>query len=301
MTTLTLLLLIVAGAGVSLVLTGLPWFRRVALADRLRPYTRHGGAVASPGHRGLSLNHVLVPVLADAGTRLGRLLGVTTDLATRLARADSPLQPDEFRLRQFAWTLSGLLAGAMLAIWISPPAALAALLVVGLPVLAALGCEQQLSNAAAGRQRRLTAELPVVVEQLGMLLSAGFSLTAALSRLADRGTGVIAHDLAEVVLRIRQGVSIAAALTEWAELTDLDSVRRLVTVLGLHSEAGDLGALISGEARAVRDEAHRDLLETIERRSQLVWIPVTVATLVPGLIFLAVPFYSAMSQVTGGS
>jgi hypothetical protein len=38
----------------------------------------------------------------------------------------------------------------------------------------------------------------------------------------------------------------------------------------------------------------------IERRSQLVWIPVTVATLVPGLIFLAVPFMSAMAQVTGG-
>ena len=70
-------------------------------------------------------------------------------------------------------------------------------------------------------------------------------------------------------------------------------------MLHLHGDAGDLGALIAEEARSIR-EAHRDLLESIERRAQLVWIPVTVATLVPGLIFLAVPFMSAMAQVTGG-
>jgi hypothetical protein len=59
--------------------------------------------------------------------------------------------------------------------------------------------------------------------------------------------------------------------------------------------------LIAAEARSVRAEAHRELIESIERRAQLVWIPVTVATLVPGLIFLAVPFYSAMAQVAGAS
>jgi tight adherence protein C len=32
----------------------------------------------------------------------------------------------------------------------------------------------------------------------------------------------------------------------------------------------------------------------MERRSQQVWIPVTVATLVPGVIFLAVPFVEAL-------
>ena len=71
-------------------------------------------------------------------------------------------------------------------------------------------------------------------------------------------------------------------------------------MLRLHDDAGDLGSLIAQEARTIRAAAHRDLLEVIERRSQLVWVPVTVATLVPGLIFLAVPFMSAMTQVTGG-
>jgi hypothetical protein len=67
----------------------------------------------------------------------------------------------------------------------------------------------------------------------------------------------------------------------------------------LHRQAGDLGLLISDEARSIRDEHHRTLLESISRRGQLVWIPVTVATLVPGLVVLAVPFASAVGQITG--
>ncbi|MCB9388397.1 MAG: hypothetical protein H6512_02030 [Acidimicrobiia bacterium] len=40
---------------------------------------------------------------------------------------------------------------------------------------------------------------------------------------------------------------------------------------------------------------HRELLASMEKRSQQVWIPVTVATLVPGAIFVAVPFLQALS------
>ena len=69
---------------------------------------------------------------------------------------------------------------------------------------------------------------------------------------------------------------------------------RLVSVLALNRQAGDLGRLIGDEARSIRRDVHRELVETIERRGQQVWIPVTVATLVPGVIFLAVPFVEAL-------
>jgi len=49
----------------------------------------------------------------------------------------------------------------------------------------------------------------------------------------------------------------------------------------------------------MRADTHRRLVESIERRSQLVWVPVTVATLVPGLLLLGIPFISALRQVTG--
>ena len=139
-----------------------------------------------------------------------------------------------------------------------------------------------------------------MAEHLGILLAAGFSLPSALNRLSRSRQRRRRHDLAQVVRRIRQGLSELDALREWAALIDVDGVDRLVGVLALHREAGDLGALISSESQAIRADAHRRLIESIERRSQLVWVPVTVATLVPGLILLAVPFVAAMGRVTGG-
>jgi hypothetical protein len=49
----------------------------------------------------------------------------------------------------------------------------------------------------------------------------------------------------------------------------------------------------------MRREAHRRLVESIERRAQQVWVPVTVAALLPGAIFLAVPFIDALSLIAG--
>ena len=77
-------------------------------------------------------------------------------------------------------------------------------------------------------------------------------------------------------------------------MADVDALRRLVGVLAFNRQAGDLGRLIGDEARAIRRDVHRELIETIERRGQQVWVPVTVAALVPGVIFLAVPFIEAL-------
>ena len=93
---------------------------------------------------------------------------------------------------------------------------------------------------------------------------------------------------------MRQGLTEVEALREWAEVAGVDALDHLVPLLALNSEAADLARLISEEARSIRREAQRQLVETIERRAQQVWIPVTVATLVPGVIFMAVPFVEAL-------
>ena len=94
--------------------------------------------------------------------------------------------------------------------------------------------------------------------------------------------------------RIRQGLTEVEALREWATIADVDALDRLVAVLALNREAGDLGRLVADEARSIRREVQRELIEQIERRAQQVWIPVTVATLVPGAVLLAVPFIEAL-------
>ena len=159
--------------------------------------------------------------------------------------------------------------------------------------------EQQAAAASAAWQRRIFLELPVIAEQLGMLTSAGWSLGAALTRVANRGTGACSADLARVIQRMRQGLSEVDALREWTALAEVDELDRLVAVLALNREAADLGRLIADEARSIRREAQRELIETIERRNQQVWIPVTFAALVPGVLLMGIPFVDALSLFSG--
>ena len=109
---------------------------------------------------------------------------------------------------------------------------------------------------------------------------------------------MIASDLDMVLNRVHQGLAIDVALTEWASLAGVGELDRLVHILTLHQAATDLGPLISAEARVIRREAHRRLIAQMEQRAQLVWVPVTVAALLPGAIFLAVPFADALRLVS---
>lgn len=287
--------------GVTLLLSEVRWFARPSLLDRLRPYAP--GGMASRSRTRLpsmeSFRDVIGPLCRVSGERLSRALGVSEDLATRLERIHSPLDVTAFRVRQLGWSGAGFAVGCLLAVALHPPFVLALVFIVSGPSLAFLILENQVAKASEAWKRRLFLELPVLSEQLAMLLSAGFSLGAALNRLAARGRGNAARDLARVCGRIRQGLSEIEALREWAALAEVEALDRLIPVLALNREASDLGRLISEEARAIRRHVQRELVETAERRGQQVWVPVTVAALVPGVMFLAIPFIHALQLFSG--
>jgi hypothetical protein len=282
--------------GATLVLSEVRWFARRSLADRLRPYTP--SAAPAPARAGLlsfeSFREVVGPVSQATGERLSRLFGVSEELSVRLGRVHSPYDVTTFRIRQLGASIAALLCAGVLDLALQPPLVVGVLLLFGVPLLAFLTLEQQVASQSAAWQRRVFLELPVVAEQLAMLLSSGYSLGAALNRLSQRGKGACAEDLRRVMSRGRQGLTEVEALREWAELVRVGALDRLIPVLALHSEAADLGRLISEEARSIRRDVQRELVETMERRSQSVWIPVTVATLVPGVILLASPFTQAL-------
>jgi pilus assembly protein TadC len=234
-----------------------------------------------------------------AGNRLAALFGVADDAGTRLRRIHSPLTVPGFRTRELAWSGVGLALGLLASVAFALPVPLAVLAVIGAPLLAFLVLEQRLSAASARWQDDVLHELPVVAEQMAMLLAAGYSLGAALNRIAERGQGCCARDLRGVTNRTRQGVAADVALREWATALGVPAVDRLVAVLALNTEASDLGRLVAVEARQCRKEVHRKTTELIERRGEQVWIPVTVATLVPGVVLIAVPFLSALHAFSG--
>ena len=297
---LALLSAVMLWIGATLLLSRVRWFARRPLVERLRPYAAAGDQGAS--RAGLlsveSFRDVIGPVAREVGSRIASLFGVDEDLATRLERVHSPLDATAFRVRQLGVAGAAFVLGTLLALGLRLPPAIGLLFACGVPLLAFLVVEQQLARESAKWQSRVLLELPVVSEQLGMLLSAGYSLGAALNRLAVRGRGNCGRDLARVCGRIRQGLTDVDALREWAALERVDALDRLVSLLRLNREAGDLGRLIAEEARSIRRDVHRQLIETVERRGQQVWIPVTVATLVPGVIFLAIPFTEAMRLFT---
>jgi Flp pilus assembly protein TadB len=293
--------LIALWAGATLLLSLFRPFTRSSLFDRLRPFVAPQAA-RSRNATGLvsveSFAEVIGPLAGWIGSNLNRVLGISDDLELRLRRIGSPFDVSAFRVRQV--TVGGIAAlaglGLGLALGLETSAGTIAPLGLALAagVLAFLVLEQQVVAASNRRRRRLFEELPVVTEQVGMLLGAGYSLGASLNRVASRSSGVCAQDLRAVANRIRQGLSDIDALREWADLADVPELSRLVGVLALNRQAGDLGRLISEEARSMRREAHRQTLEAIERRGQMVWIPVTVATLLPGVLLMSIPFVSAL-------
>jgi hypothetical protein len=288
--------------GTTLLLSHVRWFSRPPLVERLRPYSPAG--MAATGRRGSilsveSFRDVVRPLCRTLGERLARLFGVSEELGVRLERIHSPDDVTAFRVRQVGWSVAGFGTGTLLAIALRPPAPIALLFVVSGPLLGFLLPEQRVASASEAWQRRLRLELPVVAEQLAMLLSAGYSLGAALNRLAARGQGNVSRDLMRVCGRLRQGLTEIEALREWDDVADVEALHRLLPILALNREAADLGRLISEEARSIRKDTQRRLIETAERRAQQVWIPVTVAALVPGVIFLAVPFLEALRLFAG--
>ncbi|MEI7592196.1 MAG: type II secretion system F family protein [Actinomycetes bacterium] len=298
-----LTLAVLAGwAGCTLLFSEIPWFRRPRLVDRISTYTP--GASHRSGTNRLwsvmSFREVLNPLAQSLGATLSRLFGVSEELGVRLARSHASLSVAAFRTRQLGASIAALGISAALLLVIQPTPIISLLFLIGAPLLIFLLIEQRAARESTRWQRRIFLELPVVSEQLAMLIGAGYSVGSALNRLSRRGSGACATDLAQVCGRMRQGLSDIDAMREWAELADVDALSRLVTILAMNRDASDLATLISEEARTIRRDTQRELIETIERRGQQVWIPVTAATLIPGVLFMVVPFIEAMRLFTTG-
>ncbi|MGQ0744762.1 MAG: type II secretion system F family protein [Acidimicrobiales bacterium] len=297
-----LLLAVLAGGGAMIALSALPRFRRRSLTERLLPHTPAGIAQSARRRPTRSRRETRAGAKDHPVEGFGRLadvvvsgLGGFEPVATRLDRIGSESAIADFRIRQVAAALAGLVASAGLG-WALAPGAIAglALLLAG-PAAGMMAMDRHLHRLGRKWQAQVETELPVVVEQMAMLVDAGYSTGAAMARIARRGRGLVAADLGRVANRVAQGLTETQALGEWAQRSDLASVRRLVRLLDRGTQTTELGRLLAGEARSLRTSLHRLTLARVERRAQTIWIPVTVAALVPGTIFLAVPFMHALT------
>ncbi|HZU71724.1 MAG TPA: type II secretion system F family protein [Acidimicrobiales bacterium] len=299
---MTLRLALVSGLclwlGLSLLFSLVPAWSRPPLADRLRPFAL---GQAQPARRPPAggFRQGLAVVAATIGETVSRAVGSFDDAESRLRRIHSPLSLPAFRMRQLGWAVAAVGVSLAVLAWLRPPAAVGLAALPAAVVSAYMLTEAWLNRACRTWDRRRLLELPIVVEQLAMLMAAGYSLGSALGRVAGRGSGACAMDLAVVCARIHQGVDERRALGEWANATRSRPVERLVAVLALSRDTSDLGALLAQESRSIRRQVQRQTVELMDRRAQQVWVPVTVAALVPGVVFLAVPFVQALRVFAG--
>ena len=118
-----------------------------------------------------------------------------------------------------------------------------------------------LGNRIAARQARIRRGLPDVLDLLVICIEAGLSLDQGVARTADElsiAQPAICDELAIVVLEQRAGSPRADAWRHFAERTNVDSVRNLVSVLVQSEKFG------TSIAKTLR--IHSDTLRTQRRQ-----------------------------------
>ena len=238
--------------GLTLLLSEFRVFRRVGLAERLEAYTAGGHRRSAAGMLSVdSFKEVIAPLSHAIGERITRMLRVSEELSARLERVHSPVSVTGFRVHQVGWSATAFCLAVIISVVTSLSALFAMGAVVGAPMLAFLILEQQAISASVRWQKRVRMELPVLTEQIGMLMAAGWSLGGALARMSERGTGVCSTDLERVMSRIRQGLSEIDALREWARKSGC----RSPVQAGVGAVAQPRGSR-SGQAHQRRSQIH---------------------------------------------
>lgn len=292
---------IALGLGLWSLLALVPRIGAARLAARIAPYLVDvsPAAVEAATRRPAEPASLLAGIVAPAGRRvraaLAAVLGSDPVVERRLRQAGSTATVDALRGRQLLSGAAGAAAGIALAVLVGRSAAVPAVVPVLLAVVvAAAGVllpDQWLAYAARGRRARIAAELPTVLEFLGLSLAAGESILDALRRVARLGGGDLARELGRVVAEVHAGAALADALQRCAAELELPAFTRTVDQLvGALERGTPLVDVLRAQVQDSRDESKRDLLESAGKKE--------IAMLVP-LVFLILPVTVAFAIFPG--
>ncbi len=291
------LLGLAGGAGLLLVLRGLPLGRNPDLADRVGPYL--GDAAAAPRAGGGAIRAAR-SLPGRAVPLLDRVLGGAPSVRRRLAQAGRDTTLERFRLEQLAWGAAGLagaLAFSLLLLTTATVRRPGALVV--LCALAAVGGvlarDRMLSREVAVREARMMAEFPTLAELLALSVSAGEGAVAALERVTSVGRGELAAELRVALADARAGATLTEALTRVADRTGVPALARFVDGVAVAVERGTpLAEVLRAQAADAREAGRRELLEAGGKREILMMIPVVFLILPVTVVFALFPGYFAL-------
>jgi tight adherence protein C len=287
------------GLGLSLVIGGLPVFRRPGLTERLEPYLRDTPRPSSLLARTEPVSlagatRLLGPVVRDLARAVERLLGGATSVRRRLLRAGVPPDVERFRAEQVVWGVAGALAGVVLGalamVFRGASALPVVLLVVCFSGAGIVARDLWLTRAANRRERRMLAEFPTIAELLALAVSAGEGATGALDRVCRLSRGELSAELGACLAEARAGANLPTALQGLADRTGLPSLSRFVDGIVVAVERGTpLAEVLRAQAQDVRESGRRAVMEEGGRKEIAMMVPVVFLVLPVTVLFAIYP------------
>jgi len=284
----------------------LPPTRR--LEPRLRPYVQlarsrlglsadlSAPALPGPAVSASTLGALFGPMLGAAARRLSALLDAGDDEALRLRLRQggfAETSPDQYRMRQLAWTTGAASAGATLGLVVTHGAAGTLVLAGAGATFGATRWRGRVSSAIEARRRRMRIELYTAAHLLAMLIRTGHGPLQSVRLLVARGRGPVIEELGEALAWAAGGMGEVEAFERLAADTPEPAAARVYRLLASGIAAGgDLGTALLAMSDDLRAERREQLEREATRRRGAMLIP-TIAIMAPVvLLFVAAPLPS---------
>jgi tight adherence protein C len=281
----------IGGLGLVLAVARVRAIHRPTLAMRVLPYVRDVPRLDRPAPMDEPTSSpvsaaagVFGPLLRAAADTVERVLGGASSVRRRLGRAALDKTVHDFRVEQVVWGVVGfavVAAYCLLTTLGGRGDAVSSLLLCAVGfATGVLARDTYLTSQVSARERKVTAEFPVLAELLALAVAAGESPVAALDRVVRRSGGELSRDLAGVLASVRTGEPVAQAFDRMAATTGVPSVARFAQGVAVAVERGTpLADVLHAQAADVREASRRELIEVAARKEILMMVPVVFLVL----------------------
>jgi tight adherence protein C len=299
-------------SGVLLAVYYSPPLRPTKLDERIAPYLGELSMKSGSGTPGASspasmwngLRALVRVALRELATMIDTALGGSESVRRRLAGLGETITVEQFRVEQVLWgagggVLSGL--GVGLIGWLGGALdPLSALLAAALGVLGGILARDYYLTVTLGRRSAaITAELPVIADLLALAVTAGEAPAAALERICNLTKGELSKEINGQLAAVKAGESLTRALSELADRSSIDVVRRFFEGVVVAIERGTpLAGVLRAQAADVHEMRKRALLAAGGRKEVAMMAPVVFLILPITVVFALFPGLSVLTSLT---
>jgi tight adherence protein C len=197
---------------------------------------------------------------------------------------------NEFRFNQFAITLSAIVGSYILLTVIGKTNLLSLLISVYFFL------DRTLTMKITKKRTLLESEFPAIVEMLTLCMAAGETPLGAMSRVAQRSTGLLSVEFALVINSVKAGIPFQFALDEMGRRIKSTHIRRFVDALITAMLRGaPLIDVLQSHSRNAREAERNRVLSAAGKSEVSMMIPVVFLILPISILFALWPSLSNLN------